>query len=159
MRRGLFQGLQESVEGLGREHVDLIDDRDPEAIPLGLVPHGLDQLAGIFDLAGGSPVDLVHVERVAALQDLAAGGAHAAGIHGGPTLAVQGAREHSRRRGLPHAALSRQQVRRGDPPLRDRVGKRAGDGLLADQVGEDAGAPFARKGEVHRKVEDSGGRR
>src|SRR6185295_15954982 len=122
---------------------DFVDDRDPEPVALRGVPDGLDELAGVLDLAVGRAVHLVDVEGLAALQDLPAGGALAAGTNGRTLVAVERPGEHPRRRRLSDAAGTRQQVGGGHPAVGDRVGKRPRHGLLADEVFEDARTPLA----------------
>jgi hypothetical protein len=150
VRRRLLERLQQRVEGLGRQHVDFVEDRDAEAVALRRVADRLDQLPRVLDLAVGRAVHLMDVEGLAAVEDLAARRALAAGLDCRPFVAVQGAGEHPCRRGLPDPARPRQKVRRRHPALGDGVGQRARDGLLADQVFENAGAPLAGQSDVHR---------
>jgi len=61
-RRRLLERLQERVERSRREHVDLVDDPDLEAVPRGVVARALTQLAHLLDAVVGGAVDLLHVE-------------------------------------------------------------------------------------------------
>ena len=150
VRRRLLESLQQGVEGLVGQHVDFVDDGDPEPVALRRVADRLDQLPGVLDLPVGGAVHLVDVERLAPLQDLAAGRAFAAGLHGRPLLAVQGPGEHPRRRGLPDAPGAGQQVGGRHAAFGDRVGESPGDGLLADQVVEGTrGRHFRGSESVH----------
>ena len=63
VRRRLLERLQERVEGARREHVDLVDDADLEAVARGVVARALAQLAHLLDAVVGGAVDLLHVER------------------------------------------------------------------------------------------------
>ena len=61
----LFEGLQQSVEGLGRQHVDFIDDVDFVATLGRPVADRFPQLADVVDAAVGGAVDFENVHRVA----------------------------------------------------------------------------------------------
>src|SRR5207248_4753734 len=86
--------------------------------------------------------------------DLAAGRALSARLDRGPAVAVQAAGEEPRGRRLSDPARARQQVRRSDAPLGDRVRQRARDGVLADQVRKSPWAPLAREREVRGRMID-----
>ncbi len=80
--RWLLQGLEQGVEGGGREHVALIDHVD---LPAGLHRReagALDQLADVVDAGVGGGIDLDHIEGVAG-GDRAAELTAAAGVGGG----------------------------------------------------------------------------
>src|SRR5208283_563714 len=57
MRRRLFEGLQQRVEGLVGELMSLVDDVNLEAIARGPVAEILDDRAGVIDLTIGGTVD------------------------------------------------------------------------------------------------------
>ena len=87
-------------------------------------------------------VDLDHV-HVAAVGDLEAGVAVAAGVGGRPLLAVQRARQDPRRGGLADAARAGEDERLRDALGGDRVAQRLRDAALADDVIEPLRPPFA----------------
>ena len=147
--RRLLERLEQRVEGLVGQHVNFVDDRDAKPVALRRVADRLDELPGMLDLAVRGAVHLEDVERIAALEDLPAGGADPAGLHGRPLLAIERPREHPRRGGLADAARARQEVRGGDAALGDRIRQGPGDGLLADEVVEGARPPFSGKRDVH----------
>src|SRR5699024_6974639 len=97
----------------------------------------LAQLAGIVDAAVAGGVDLDHVEAPgAAVGQVAAGVALAAGDVRRPLDAVQAAREDARGRRLATAARAREQVGVTDPAGAQRTPQRRGDMVLSDHLGE-----------------------
>src|SRR3989441_13329186 len=103
MRRRLLEGLQERVEGVRREHVDLVDDEDLEAALERQVRGRLHQVAHLVDLGVRGAVDLEDVEG-RALADLLAVRAGVARLRRRAPLAVEGLGEQPRRGGLADAA-------------------------------------------------------
>ena len=61
MRRRLFQGLEQAVEGLLGQHVHLVDDIDLVARRDGGIAHALDDFADIVDAGARRGVHLLHV--------------------------------------------------------------------------------------------------
>jgi hypothetical protein len=154
--RRLLQGLQQAVEGLPREHVDLVDDVDLGARRDRSVAHALDQLADVVDAGAAGRVHLDHVD-VAVPGDGGAVLAGSAGLGAGAALAVradavEGAGEDARGRRLAHAAHAGEDVGLGDAPGRDRVAEGTDRGLLADQVGEAGRAVLAGEHPVGRRL-------
>jgi hypothetical protein len=86
-RRRLLQRLEQGVEGLLRQHVDLVQDEHLLAALGGAEAQRLAQLANVVDAAVGGGVHLHHV-RVAVGEDRLAFGADAAGIGRGAARAV-----------------------------------------------------------------------
>ena len=109
-------------------------------------------VADLVDLGVGGGVDLEDVD-VAALRDLDAGVADAAGIGGRTLLAVQAAREDARRRRLADAARAGEDERLGDAAGGNRVAQRLRDAALADDVVEALRPPFPSKDLIGRHVE------
>ena len=136
----------------------LVDDEDLVAIAGR--PHLQavdDHLADVVDAGVGRGVDLHHVE-IAALGDLDARIAHAAGFRGRPLLAVQRPGQDARGRGLADATGTGEDERLGDAAGRDRVAKGLGDALLPDHVVEALRAPLARENLVRHVSSDQSAR-
>ena len=89
VRRRLFECFEESVEGTGGEHVDLIDVNDAEAAGSGGEANGFEERADFVDLVVGGAVDFQDVER-AAFGDLDAGGVIGIEVDGGTVGTIQG---------------------------------------------------------------------
>ena len=151
VRRRLLDDLEQSVEGLAREAVDLVDHHHLVGVARGAVAQALGELAHLLHLGVGGGVDLDHVE-VGAGGDLAAGAALVAGIGQRRSafplgeqaaLAVERLRQHPRGRGLTDAADAREQIRLRDAAIGDRVAQRGGDGVLADDRREILRPPLA----------------
>ena len=158
--RRLLQGLQQGVEGLGREHVHLVQDGDPEARLGGAVADGLAQLAHVVDAVVAGGVHLHHV-RVAVGEDGAAFRANAAGLGRRAAGAVgadavQGAGDDAGGGGLADAAHAGEHEGVGDAALGEGVAEGADQRVLADQLGEGGGAVFAGEHAIGRA---GGGRR
>ena len=66
LRWRLFERLQQGVEGLGGEHVDLVDDVDLELADGGTKEDAFSQVSDVANAAVGSGVDLdeVHVSTL-----------------------------------------------------------------------------------------------
>ncbi len=116
-RRGLLEGLQQRVERRRREHVDFVDDEDPVAAGRRGVADRLDDLAHVVDAGAARGVDLLDVGR-AALGDLDAGRADAAGRVRRALLAVQAAGDEAGEGRLADAARAGEQDRVGDAAAR-----------------------------------------
>src|SRR6185369_3402794 len=89
---GFLHGLEQSVEGRGREHVDFVDDVDLLGAAHGAVDAVGDEFAGVLDgvVAGGVDLDDVDIapchDRLGDLPGLIAGGVDGLGEdagHGG----------------------------------------------------------------------------
>ena len=109
MGRRFFQGFQQRIERMRREHVHLIDQVHLVAAPGRCVLHVVEQLAGVFHLgtAGRIHFDQVHE---AAVGNLLTGRAYAARTCTDTLLAVQAAGENTGNGGFPHPARSGEQV-------------------------------------------------
>ena len=121
----------------------LVDDEHLEA-----VAHrrnrqsGDDHLADVVDLGVGGGIDLEHVD-VAALGNLAAGVALAAGVHRRPGETVERAGQNARGRGLADTPRSRKDKRLRETVLPDGVAQGLRHATLADDVIEPLRAPLA----------------
>ncbi len=151
VRRRLLQRLEQGVEGLGGEHVDLVDDVDLhppfDRREVDLVA----QIADIVDAAVGGGVHLDDVHGAASADGLAVG-AGAVGMGGRLALAgvaVEGHGQDLGRGGLARAARTGEEVRVAHAVLSDGVDEGAGDVLLPDDVLETGGAVLAVEGDRH----------
>ena len=149
VRWRFLERLEQSVEGVAREHVDFVDDVDLVARADRGIAHRLDDLADVVDagVAGGIHLDDVDM---APLGDGDAGFADAAGIDGGAAGsvgadAVERLGDQPRSRGLADPAHAGHQKGMRQPVARDGVGQRADHGLLPDQLGKGLRAVFARE--------------
>ncbi len=135
VRRRLLQRLQQRIEGVRREHVDLVDDVDLEAALDRAMGDRLHQVAHLLDLRVRGTVDLEDVERDA-VGDLLTGRAGVARLGRGAALAVERLGEDARGRGLAHATRPGEQEGVRDAAGGDRGLERARHVLLADHVCE-----------------------
>ena len=148
MRRGLFQGFEQRVEGCIGDLMSFIENIDFVSIPAGRVTGGVPQFANLVDAAIGGGVDFDHVDGVS-LTDLDAGVADAAGFGGGAlgaayfSAAVERHGHNARNGGFADAAVPRENVAVGDAVLRERVQKGASDVVLPGYVGKTLRAVFA----------------
>ena len=153
--RWLLQGLQQRIEGRGREHVHFVEDVDLVARVHRRVTYGVVDLADVVDPVVGGRIHLQHV-HVPALDDrlaIEAKHRHLDGRSGHRAVrqfVVQAAGEDAGGRGLTDAAHAGE-----DPGLRDAPGlecvrDRPHHGLLADQVVEGGGPVFPREHPVAR---------
>ena len=138
----LFQRLQHGVEGVGGEHVDLVDDEDLVAAHRGQVGSVFQHHRHFLDLAVGGRVHLQIVGK-APLVHAPAGRAFAAGMGAHALFAVQGLGQDAGDGGLAHAPGTGEQVGVVKPLVVECVAQRAHDRVLSDQGIEVARAPFA----------------
>ena len=133
MGRRLLEGLEEGIEGRGREHMDLIDDIDAVFAHL---RRDLDLVHQRLDVLHAVVRGRIHLMDAvgASLLEGDAGLAVPARLHLRPRIgAVDHLREDPRRRRLSHPARPAEQVRVGKLPPLDRIGQRPRDRILADQ--------------------------
>ena len=134
--RRLLQRLQQRVGRGRREHVDLVDDVDLPASrrPQPGVGH---QVAHGVDAVVGCGVELVHVEG-AALGDLDARRAHAAGLTVDGRLAVERLGQDARRGRLAGAPRPAEEVGVRHAVVADGAAQRPHDVVLAPELVEPA---------------------
>ena len=122
VRRGLFQGFEQRVEGRIGNLVGFVEDVDFVPIPAGRVAGGVAQFANLVDAAIGGGIDLDHVYGVA-LANFNAGVANAAGLGGGAlgaadfSAAVERHGHNARDGGFADAAVAGKNVAVGDAVL------------------------------------------
>ena len=139
VRRRLLERLQEGVPRRRREHVDLVDHVDLEAVTRRAEAHPLLQTPDLVDAVVAGAVDLLDVE-ILTRRDLLAGGARVARRRRGPgegargPHAVEALGEQARARRLADSAYAREQECVRHPPRRDGVREGTGDVVLPDQV-------------------------
>ena len=132
IRRRLFQGLQEGVEGGGAEHVDLVDDIDFVLSDLRRDAHLLHQVSDVIHRVVGCRVKLVDVERGVVVERLARF-ALVAGLHVLCGMqAVDGLRHDTGTGGLAYASGTAKQERLCECVVADGILQCRGDGLLPD---------------------------
>ena len=150
--RGLFQGLQQGVEGMVREHVHLVDEVHLVTGPRRCVGDVVQQFARLVDLGARGGVDFDEVDEATGV-DFTAGRAAAARLAGDALLAIEGLGEHARERGLAHTASTGEQIGMVEAVAIEGVDQGLQDMALAEHLGEGARPPFAGEDLVaHRLV-------
>jgi len=142
VRRRFFEGLEQRVEGMIRQHVHFVDQVHLVAAAGWRVLHVIQQFTGVIHFGAGSRIDLDQIDEPP-LVDLPARGANAAGVRAHPGLAIQRLRENAGDSCFAHAASAREQERVMHLAAVERIPQRAQDVLLPDHFGEAFGAPFA----------------
>ena len=152
VRRRLLERLQQRVEGLGREHVDFVDDVDLLAQHGGLVPHRLRELADRIDAAIRGAIHLEVVDGAALVDRVAGRAGVARPLRRVRREAVQRLPDDPCERGLAAAAGAAEQERVMDAPRRERVAERARDVLLPDNLAECRRAVLTCEDEVRHRA-------
>ena len=136
---GLFQGLEESVESLGAEHVHLVYDVNAVPADLGWYLHLFQQAADVIDAVVRCGIELVDAVGTALLEG-EAGFAGTARFEVGPRVrAVYGFGEDARGAGLAHPARAAEQVCMGQLPSLYGVLEGPGYVVLPDEGFERVG--------------------
>src|SRR3569833_904789 len=133
MRRRLLERLQQGVEGMSREHVDLVDEVHLVAAAAGGVLHIVEQLARVVDLRSRGRVDFDQVYETTPI-DLGTRRARTAGLGCNTLLAVQTLRENARDGGLAHTSRPREQECEKNAARFECVHQGAADMLLSNQL-------------------------
>ena len=142
MGRRFFEGLEERIEGLLREHMHLIDDIDAVAADLRRDPHLVGQGADIVHRVVGGGVEFVDAVGTS-LREGAARFAFTARFEVRTGVAaVDGLGEDAGGTGLAYAARAAEEVGVRQLAAQDRVLERPGDVLLAQQGLEAVGTVF-----------------
>ena len=144
MVRRLLQRLQQRVEAVAGEHVDLVNEVDPEPAPGRRVLDVVQQFPHIFHAGLGGGVDFDQIHKPAVL-DLAAAVAFAAGTGADPALAAQAPRQDTADRGFAHAPRAGEQKCLMQPVLIQPVHERPEHVLLTNKILKPGRAPFTRK--------------
>ena len=136
----LFQGLEECVEGVLRQHVDFVDDVDLVASRNRAITHTLDELADVVDASAAGRIHFEYVDVAvfgygkAGLALTAGLGRRAAGAVGADAVERPG--DDARRRRLADAAHAGEDEGVGETARVEGIGQGAHHGLLADQFSE-----------------------
>ena len=148
-RRRLLERLQERVEGARREHVDLVDDPDLEAVARGVVARRSPAARGPARRRCCVAPSISCTSRLRAVRDLAAAAtAHvaAAGLGGGGRRPCAQLSALARMRAVVVLPTPRAPESRKAWPMRpdaERVLQRARDGRLPDDLVEGLGPVLA----------------
>ena len=155
MGGGLFQGLEQRIEGRCGQHVHLVDDVYLIVAGAGGVGRLVPQIADIVHAVVGGGVHLHHVQD-AAVVDAPAGLALAAGVAPHGVQAVDRLGENLGAGGLAGAPDAGEQIGMAHPPGGHLVFQRRHDGPLAHHVLEPLGPPFAIERTVHPPASSPG---
>ena len=117
---GLFERLEEGVEGRRGEHVHLVDDVDLVAPQSGRHEHLLGELANILDGVIRSSVQLEDIEGALLVEGSATLTRIARLTFGGEVHAVDGLGQHTGRRRLPDPSRATEEVGVGELAREDR---------------------------------------
>ena len=145
--RRLFEGLEQRVEGRGRQHVDLVDDVDLSTRKARQVVDLLAQPTDVVDGVVARAVDLddVHALAFGHTTALAAGVAR---LGRRTLLAHERFGQYARGRGLAEPTHPAKEVGVVHPVGLDRVDQGSGDMRLTDDLREALGAVLSREDEV-----------
>ena len=139
MGRGLFQRLQQRIEGIPGEHVDLVEDEDP-VTPLGRsILNMLNQTANVVDSAIRCPVHFSDV-RILAPENPLAGFAFTTRCRFFCVWTLQCRSENSCHRSLAHPSGAAKQIGVSQPVLQNRLSQGIGNRLLPHHFVEIPGA-------------------
>ena len=142
VRRRLLQRLQHGVEGVGGQHVDLVDDEDLVAADGGQIGGVFQHHRHFLDLAVRGRVHLQIIGKPP-LVDSATSAAFATGVRADALFAVERLGEDAGDGGLADTASAGQQVGVVQPLVVERMAQRPHDRVLADQRIEITGTPLA----------------
>ena len=120
VRRRLFEGFEQGIEGRSAQHVHLVDQVDTELASRGEEADILAQLAHLLDAVVAGPVDLENIEAVAG-RDFTARVTLAAGRLGRPLHAIQRLGKNAGGRSLAHPTRTDKKVSMGQASILDRI--------------------------------------
>ena len=144
VRRRLFKGLEQRIEGMPGEHVHFVDQVDLETPTAGCVLHVFQQLTSIFDLGTTGRVHLDEVDKTAFI-DFPTDRALPAGRGADTRFAVQALGDDPRNGGLAHATGTGEQVGMVQTLAVQSVDQGFEHVCLADHLAERTRTPFACK--------------
>ena len=144
VRRRLFQGFEQGIEAVPRQHVDLVDQVHLVAGPGRCVLDIFQQVAGVLHLGARGRVHFQQVDT-AALGNLQAGRALAAGLGTDPGFTVETLGQNAGDGGLAHTAGTGEQVGVVQAIVVQGVDQRLQYMLLADHLAKALGSPLARE--------------
>ena len=140
MRWRFFQGLEQRVEGAGREHVDLIDDVGFSSTPGRHEFNGLSDFPDLLHAIVACTINFEDVDRAPARYFFARG-AYTAGLVVGPSSQFS-AFERMRAGCLSDASASGEQKRMSNSVQLDRILQGLGDVRLANHLIKVVGRHF-----------------
>jgi len=152
--RRFFKGFQKGIEGIGRQHVNFVDDEDLEAAPRWKVFDVVTELPDVVDAGVGSAVDLEHIDGITCSY-LATGGAGITWLGGRSIIAIQGLGKNAGRTGLADATGSGEKEGMGNPAAIDGILQGLTDVFLADQVTKRLGPPFSGEYKIRHETSTS----
>lgn len=140
----LFDCLEEGVEGLSREHMDFIEDKDLEPIACWSDSNAVDDdITNVVDTRVRGRIDLLHIDRIAG-GDFETRVAAQTRLAGHALRTIQALREDSRRGCLAGTPDTGKYVGVMNAVLIKRVLEGPGDVFLSSKVGECLWPVFAR---------------
>jgi len=150
VRRRLFQGFQQRVEGRAGEHVHLVENVGLVACRCRRIADCVVDLAYVVDAVVGRGIHFQHVHMPAFHDRLAVNAErrHADGGRGNAAvgeLVIERARQDARGRGLADTAHAGQDPGLRDAPGLERIRERAHHRVLSDQVFKVGRTVFACK--------------
>ena len=142
MGGGLFQNLQQRVEGCNREHVHLVHNVNAGPHIGGGINGLVPQCAHLVHTVVGGGVQLQHIQQRAAL-DAKAGGTFTTGVAVYRAFAVDGFGQDLGAGGFAGAAGAGEKVCVGGAALRHLLLQGLGDVALSDHIRKGTGTPLA----------------
>src|SRR5216684_5911195 len=146
VRRRLFQGLEQGVEGGVGDLVGFVENINLIAVARGTIPGGVAQFANLIDAAIGGGVDLDHVHGPAGAY-FDTGFAHSTGFWRriGGRAAVERHGQNAGNRGLADTPVTAEDIAVRDALLLNGVFQGAGHVLLPDHLGKPLRTVFSRQ--------------
>ena len=144
VNRRLFQGFQQRVERLLRQHVNFVDDVDFEITACRCEADIVSKFANLIDAIVAGTVDFQYVEADT-LGDLPAGVADSTRIDGWAMNAVQSLGQDPGNRSFTSSARADKKVGVSNTLLLNRIFQRLNDVILAEDVVEYLGPIFSRE--------------
>ena len=142
--RRLFQGLQQSIEAVGGQHMHLVDQVHLVTRPGGRILDVFQQLPGVLHLGARGRVHFQQVDA-APLGDLQAGRALAAGLRAHPGFAIEALGQDAGDGGLAHPACAGEQVGVVQAIVIQGIDQGLQYVLLADHFAEAFWSPLTRQ--------------
>ena len=144
MRRRLFQGLQQGIEGLIGQHVHLVDVVNFEFPLHRRVVDGVAQRTHFVDTVVGSTVDLDNIERCS-FGNLQANWVVRIEVDLGPARTIQCFRKNPRRRGLARATRADKKIGMRQTILLNRIAQGSDHMILPQDIVKCRRTIFSRK--------------
>ena len=143
MGRRLFEGFQQGIKAVARQHMHLIDEIHLVAPAAGRVLHIFEQLAGIFNLGARCSIDFDEVDKTS-LCNFHTRRTGATGLRADALLAVQAFSEDAGDSSFTHAAGTGKQIGVMQAIPIKGIDQRLEHMLLPDQLLDARWPPFTR---------------